>query len=163
MSRDRWLFKSDDEMDAEEEVERAIRDHYATWKWPPKPEFDRQRFETECNLAKARIEDLYVAGEIAHITSLTDPRLQVIKGYFGAFAEGKMDATQVYERVKSYLNRMWVQDLGAALFGLEIAVSGFLAMCRPELAEAFGEAAAATVERLRLPGDDRPLLGSDEK
>lgn len=152
------LFKDPSELSARAALEEFKRDYYANKDWPPKPDFDRDWFEQQCQKIKGYINDLYDNGEIPNIASLHDPRVQVITRYFITYTEGKIDIETVFLGAKETLNRVWVEDLGAALFGLEVAMNGFLAAYRPDLAEGFAHAAAETARRLKLPPATQALI-----
>ena len=122
---------------------------YETKDWPPKPDFDRDRFDNYCQLAQEFVSALVAEGEIPPLRRRSDPRLASVREYFLAYAQGKMDRDEVYDYAKEDILSLQ-GEVGIALLALQIAMGGFFAMGEPKLGRDFARGAARAIGLLRL-------------
>ena len=127
---------------------------------PPKPHFDRQRFDQDCFEAETKIELLMDQGGMPDTGIPYDPRIVLIKGLFYAYAEGLEPERRIYPSVRALIRGL-LDNPGAAVLGCEVAKAGYLAMGRPMRGAEFATLAAVVLRRygvlrprLSLPSGD---------
>src|SRR5215213_2266915 len=96
---------------------------------PAPPRFNRRWLDEAYERARREIALAIESEDLPEMTPY-DPRLDVLKGYFIAYAEGVLPAERVEELVQVEMARLLGQvqyNVNAVILACEIAKAGFLA------------------------------------
>lgn len=111
--------------------------------------FEAERYLARCHAARVEAQLLIEAGKIPDTGTPYDPHLEVIQGYFPAYANGRFDLAELFDKVEAETDRLQ-HNLSAALVGNEYAKLGFLAIDQPDCASPFADKAQYVLQTLGL-------------